>query len=230
MENQTARFAPVRYYSVTDQVYDMLKERILARQIEPGQRLNLDELEHQLEVSRTPLKDAVNRLAMEGLVKVYPRKGTFVTSLTQDTLHEVFEVRLALELYAGEQGIGRITPEKLQRMREIVWDLESVIDGDVYSDYGAFITRDRDFHLLIIGLVENQTLYDMYQSLNVHVQIVRAFYTEIDKRVLRTHDEHKAILRAFEARDQDLLKQTLTTHINSVRDFVLGYMGEADSI
>jgi len=230
MENQTARFAPVRYYSVTDQVYDVLKERILTRQVGPGQRLNLDELEHQLEVSRTPLKDAINRLAMEGLVKVYPRKGTFVTSLTQETLREVFEVRLALELYAGEQGIGRITPEALRGMQEIVADLEGIIDGDVYSDYGAFIAKDRAFHSLIIDLVENQTLHDIYQSLNVHVQIVRAFYTEVDKRVLRTHDEHKAILRAFETRDQSFLKDALTTHINSVRDFVLGHMGEADSI
>lgn len=230
MENQIARFDPVRYYSVTDQVYDVLKERILPRQFGPGQRLNLDELEHQLEVSRTPLKDAINRLAMEGLVKVYPRKGTFVTSLTQETLREVFEVRLALELYAGEQGIGRITPEALQRMREIVADLENIIDGDVYSDYGAFVAKDRDFHLLIIDLVENQTLHDMYQSLNVHVQIIRTSYTEIDKRVLKTHDEHKAILRAFEAGDQNLLKPTLITHINSVRDFVLGYMAEADSV
>ena len=223
---------PVRHYSITDQVYDALKERILLRTVQPGERLLLNELEQQLGVSRTPLKDALNRLAMEGLVEVYPRKGTFVTSLTSETLREVFDIRLLMELYAGEQGITRITPAQLGKMRGLVKELERNIDAgnETYIDYGQFISRDQNLHLLLIGLAGNQTLLEMYRSLNVHVQIARGFYTRMDRRVRHTHEEHKTILRAYESGDANLLRETLTLHICSVRQLMARFVEGSGSI
>lgn len=220
---------PIQHYSVTDQVYEVLKKRILSRQFRPGQRLNLDELEQQLGVSRTPLKDALNRLAMESLVEILPRKGTYVTTLTVEELKEVFEVRQVLELYAAKLSIHRITPAKLQEMHDLVTDLEILIDNNTYSDYQAFMAKDRDLHLLIVELAGNRKLLELYKSLNVHVQIARAFYVQIDKRVQDTHKEHRAILQAFEAKDWEALERTLNRHIEAIKGGILEHLDE-DSV
>ena len=226
MVREMSDLDPVQHYNVTDQVYNVLKERILRRQFRPGQRLNLDKLEQQLGVSRTPLKDALNRLAMEGLVEILPRKGTFVTTLKAEELREVFEVRQLLELFAAELAIQRITPAKLQEMHDLVKELEALIDNDTYSDYQVFMAEDRDLHLLIVELAGNRTLLELYKSLNVHVQIARAYYAQIDKRVQDTHEEHKAILQAFEARDWETLRKTLIRHIDGVKNCILEHMDE----
>lgn len=223
---------PVQHYSITDQVYDVLKERILQRELKQGERLHLDDLEDQLGVSRTPLKDALNRLSMEGLIQVLPRKGTFVTSITARTLKEVFDVRLLLELYAGELGIQDVKPGQIKRIQDLVQRLEGNIDLDnhTYVDYAQFIATDQELHLFLVELAGNQTLLEIYRSLNVHIQIARGFYTRMDRRVRHTHAEHKQIVCAYQEGNWPMLREALTLHIRSVQELMVQFVQESGKI
>ena len=99
----------------SDSVFDILRENILGRGFRPGDRLDVRALADQLGVSATPVKDAVTRLAAEGLVEIRPRSGTFVAELAADAVAETFEIRRALECLAAEHVVGRLTPDLLSR-------------------------------------------------------------------------------------------------------------------
>lgn len=117
----------IRYQNMTDAVYASLSEAIFSRRFALGQRINVDELRQQLGVSRTPLKDALNRLATEGLIRVVPHRGTFVSELRADEMAEISDVRRVLKLYAVEQGIPRITPQQLQRMKDPAAGIKNLV-------------------------------------------------------------------------------------------------------
>src|SRR5215207_8491481 len=91
----------------SDAVYQILRDSILTHVFEPGERLNVLELAEKLDVSQTPLKEAVNRLAAEGLIEIYPRIGTYVTDISPTVLAETFEIRTALECLAAEKALEK---------------------------------------------------------------------------------------------------------------------------
>ena len=135
-----AQLPPLKHQNMTDAVYATLREAILSRRFAPGQRINVDELRQQLGVSRTPLKDGLNRLALQGLVRVAPRFGTFVSELKADEMEEISDLRLLLELHAVDLGMPRISSQQLQKMREHVDSMKATVTPqDNCTDHMAFV-------------------------------------------------------------------------------------------
>lgn len=211
-------FSHIDHTALSEKVYAVLKEKILRRELKPGEKVMVDEIAHQLGVSRTPVKDAVNRLALEGLVEKVARRGTFVTPLTSRDVVELFDLRLLLELYAAQQLLenGR-AGLFLAEMGKCMADIEKAINGDEYLNYEAFISRDRDLHLSLVRLAENNHLLQIYQGLNIHIQIARAHYLSNVEGALQAQQEHEAIYGAFSSGDWEQVKKALSTHINNVK-------------
>jgi DNA-binding GntR family transcriptional regulator len=92
---------PIQTVNLNDAVYDILRQQILNYNFEPGQRLDLAALEDKLQVSRTPLKNALTRLSVEGLVEIQPRRGTFVAPIDAESLEEAYKIRSSFELYVA---------------------------------------------------------------------------------------------------------------------------------
>ncbi len=213
---------PLAHTDLAEKTYLVLKDKILRRQLEPGARISVEEIAHGLGVSRTPVTDALKRLALEGLVEIQPRRGTFVTELTARDVGELFDIRLLIELHAARrlvsQGRARefleAVDEPINRMRE------ATVNGN-YGDYESFISADRQLHGILVGMSENQRLMQIFTELNVHMRVARAHYLNSVENARQAHQEHEAILAAFELGEARAVEQALTLHITNVRARIL---------
>jgi DNA-binding GntR family transcriptional regulator len=179
-------------------------------------------LQSQLGISRTPLKEAVSRLATEGLITIVPRRGSYVTELTAQDVAERFDVRQILELGAVDDILNKLTDEHLDYLRQVYTDLEALTTPEgLTSDYFGFLNKDREFHRTMISIVDNKLLLEVYEGLNIHLQVAKVFYMARDKRTGLVGYEHREILKALEARDAEALRATLREHIQSAKKAVV---------
>ena len=220
-------YAPLEHTDLTEQTYEVLKNRILTRQVAPGEKISVEEVAHGLGVSRTPVTDALKRLASDGLVEIMPRRGTFVSEVTARDVAEMFEVRLIIETYAAEliTRNGQIDGF-LQSIEEPIRVMSQATVDDDYGDYEAFIEGDRQMHLALVKATENQKLIDMYSDLNVHMHVARAHYLNSVENARQAHQEHEAILAAFKGGDPEQVKQQLSLHITNVKTRILELIEE----
>jgi DNA-binding GntR family transcriptional regulator len=142
---------------ISEQVYEYLRSAIMTGRFAPGERLDLEGLVEQLKVSKMPIKEAVARLASEGLVDVQARRGTYVSRVDARDLAETFAVRRALELLAGELAVEHVTPEVIARMNDLIARMEK---SAAARDVNEHLERNFEFHELILELSHNRKLMD----------------------------------------------------------------------
>jgi DNA-binding GntR family transcriptional regulator len=208
--------------NISDVVYDTLKAKIFSRHFAPGERLNLAELEQQMGVSRTPLKDAVNRLVIEGLIQVEPRKGTFVSNPTPREIAESFDVRRALELYAVKLAAERVSEDQLCQLRDRVEELRRMVDFEDWSRiYQDYVHLDHQLHRLIVEIAGNKRLIDIWEQINLHVHMARIRYGSAENELDVAQQEHESILEALEDRDAATLEQAMFRHLERAKQSVL---------
>lgn len=197
----------------SDSVYQNLRECILSQEFQPGERLNVKELAATLGVSLTPVKDAINRLALEGLVAISPRSGTYVTEISSKELAETFELRQALECLAAEKCVERMTEVELGEVEEIVRGLNAPVATS--RDRKVHEQLNHEFHNRIVSLSGNRKLIDTYRSLNAHIKIARVHYSREgwEGRIAQERKEHNEMFNALKKRDADRLVRILRTHI-----------------
>ncbi|MDA8219358.1 MAG: GntR family transcriptional regulator [Dehalococcoidales bacterium] len=200
---------------LSDHVYDLLKDEVLSGRLAPGRPLLIVELARQLGVSRTPVKDALNKLSAEGLVDDVPRKGYFVSRLDASDVAELMDAALILVKGAAELAVEVGRPEYITEMQKNVADMASLIGADGRcTDYATFFRLDHDFHLLLFRFTGNRRLASLYDGLNVQTCIMRIRYAEAygHCRILQTIEEHRAMVRALELRNVSQLMDAVTFH------------------
>jgi DNA-binding GntR family transcriptional regulator len=212
----------VSHTRLSDQAYEVLRDSIIRRELPSGHRLDLEDLKQQLGISQTPLKEAINRLATEGLITIVPRRGSYVAELTAKDAAERFEVRQLLEIGIARDIIARLTDDHLNHLRRVYDDLKTISGpGKLDSDYFTFLEKDREFHRAMISIAGNNLLLEIYDSLNIYLEMAKVFYLAEDKRLQLVDHEHRQILTALEARDVEALKQALADHIQSAKRVVV---------
>ncbi len=203
-----------RFRSLTDQVYAAILEAITERRFDAGRRLVLDELAEQLEVSRTPVRVALTRLAAEGLVCPTGRMGYRVVEHTPEALSNLYDVRLMCESFAVEKGIDNVTPAILEQLGEVI--IKPGRGGlGVGRERLAHVLRDGEFHQRIVGLARNPALVEMYQKLNSHIHGMRVGPLSMAPEALAAANnaEHAAIIEALRRKDVAAAKQAVADHI-----------------
>lgn len=214
-------FSQIDHTALSEKVYLILRKKILSHELKFGEKVLMDEIASQLGVSRTPVKDAVNRLALEGLVEKVARRGTFVTTLTLRDVAELFDLRLLLELYAAEKVLENSRVELLSaEMEKCMANIDRAANSDD-PDYDAYMSWNRNLHLSLIRLADNNRLLQMYKSLNIHLQVARVHYSHSIEDVAQTQQEHQVIYEAFENGNWEQVKRAISTHINNVKTEVL---------
>jgi DNA-binding GntR family transcriptional regulator len=211
----------------SDAVYQILRDSILTQVFQPGERLNVLELTEKLDVSQTPLKEAINRLAVEGLIEIHPRSGTYVTDISPTVLAETFEIRTALECLAAEKAIEKITPEIVKRFRQLVDDLDRPLNTE--KERALHELKNSEFHGLLVELSGNRKLVEMYASLHAHIKIARVHYSRQGwaNRQAEEKKEHRRILKALESGDLVGLVTTLRQHIGRAADALISDVSKA---
>jgi DNA-binding GntR family transcriptional regulator len=214
-------------FRASDSVFDILRENILGRGFRPGDRLDVRALADQLGVSATPVKDAVTRLAAEGLVEIRPRSGTFVAELAAEAVAETFEIRRALECLAAERVVGRLTPDLLARFEAIIEAMERPVSSE--RDRTDHERKNVELHTLLVEASDNRRLAELYRSLNAHLTIARIHSRRHPdtERLEQERREHRAILEALGARDAAALVSALDRHIRRAGGALVSDVREA---
>ena len=225
----------IEHSDLTTKVYRWLKERILHHAFLPGDKLDLQRLADDLGVSRTPVKDAINRLATEGMVVLQSRRGTYVARLTPETLRDLFDARLLIETWAAE----RVTPERLaaiapQARAAFTASDDLIARGDArHFEYPAFYALDARLHALLVGAAGNAVLAEMHHTVMARAGVGRIYFPgddEIWTRSLAAHAEHRAIVAAVTARDRAALRAAVRAHIRASRQHTLLLLKRFDTL
>jgi DNA-binding GntR family transcriptional regulator len=199
---------------LTQTVYKLLRTRIANHDFAPGERLQLEQLASQLGVSRTPVREALNTLADEGLIEIRPRRGTFVARVDMTTVTELYQMRLMIDTSAAKLLTPRLTSAQLRRLQTLFDKLVEQVAGETYVDYGAYLERDRAFHSAIIRMLGNRRLMALYDEINLPLWLVRAQKDAGTPRDASTSlSEHRAILNALRLRDPIAAADAMAAHI-----------------
>lgn len=195
-----------------------LREAIIRGDIQPGQRLNESKLTQNLELSRSPVREALRILEAEGLVILRPRRGAYVRPLSAQDLLEVFDVRMMFETYAIRQGRHRLTPDSLQVMSDALAEARSALDRSAFEPWHQASVR---FHDGLVAIGGNSHLTRLYNRLKAHLRRFQIFLISVPLQPLKSQADHEAILKALEQGDTDLTLELLTNHITSLKQTLL---------
>lgn len=209
------RLRPLEHYagSLAARVYASLKDAILALDYRPGEILRKGEICDSLSVSRSPVADAVLRLASEGLVVVVPQAGTYVARFSMQEIREGAFLREAVELAAIEHLAPRITDDQLVELRRNLRIQEALIgDGDV----AGFYREDARLHEAMLAFTGFRRLAQVSQTAQVHVTRARRLVLPVPGRVAATLDEHRAIVDALAARDPERARAATRHHLRQL--------------
>jgi DNA-binding GntR family transcriptional regulator len=215
------RLNKIRRERVGDVVYQMLRQSILDQTFSPGDRLQLDELAAKLDVSATPVKDAINRLAAEGLIEIRPRSGTYVSQISIEELAESLEIRCAIEYFAAGTVVQRATNEDIHSFVLLVKELDRPINTD--EERVLHEQKNRELHERFVSLAGNRKMLDLYRSLNTHISMARVHYASQawKSRLEQESQEHNEILRCLERRDGHALAESLRNHIQGAANALI---------
>lgn len=211
----SVQMTPLSYYSGTlsHRVYLSLKEAILTLRYQPGQILRKNDICAKLNVSRSPVSEAVTRLATEGLVDVVPQTGTFVARFSMAEIREGAFLREALELAAVEKVAMSITEDQLRQLKRNLRIQEALVDD---MDVQGFYQCDMEMHNLILGFTSYRRLAAIAETSWLQVNRARQLILPNPQRVADTLAEHSAIVGALEAHDPVAAREATKVHLSQL--------------
>ena len=207
-----------KYKPLRDVVFENLREAILEGNLKPGQRLMEVQLAEQLGVSRTPVREAIRKLELEGLVVMIPRKGAYVANMSLKDVIDVLEIRSSLEGLAASLSAERITDEDIKTLESIVEEFEQNVDE---SNVEALLKNDVEFHECIFKSTNNKKLHQLINSLWEQVYRFRVTYISDYDSTVNIIEEHKMILDAIKKGDSEMAKKYAMEHIEKAENFMI---------
>jgi DNA-binding GntR family transcriptional regulator len=209
-------------------IYELLKERIVKNELKPQEYLNEQVIARDLGVSKTPVREALQKLEHERLVVIIPNKGTFVANVSIDRIREVFEIREILECAAARLAA------KLPEREQFVSILEShpsftISDG---AELREQFLSGYQIHTHIVEAVENSYLADYYRNILAHIVQVRVFFIRRFgmRRLHETVEEHRTILKAIVDGDAEKAETAMRDHLKrslvNINQLMLGSGGD----
>lgn len=191
-----------------DRLYQQLKAMAVSFELKPDQRVNESELAATLGASRTPIREALNRLVAEGLLTFQPRKGFFCRPLQPKTIFDLYEARLAIEKETVRLACERSTPETVAALRD---SLEAVRPGKARHAVEDLVQSDEALHLGIARLSGNDELVRILESIQERIRFVR--WIDMENRRQTTFGEHLAIIDAIQEHDTAKALTLIGTHV-----------------
>lgn len=209
------------YLPLRDVVFHTLRQAILRGELKPGERLMEIHLAQKLGVSRTPVREAMRKLELEGLVRMIPRKGAVVAEITISDLEDVLEVRMALEELAVKLACKMLTPEQIEEIGSLADEFEQTLYGE---DVGACAQADMRFHEAIYEATGNGRLVQILNNLRVQMYRYRMEYLKDRDAHQQLVQEHAEILKALAAGDVDRALEASGAHIERQKEHIIGVL------
>ena len=200
------------YLPLRDVVFNTLRQAILRGELKPGERLMEIQLANKLGVSRTPIREAIRKLELEGLVLMIPRRGAEVAEITEKSLRDVLEVRGALEELAVKLASQKITDEQITELRVADKEFEQALNS---GDVTVYAEADVKFHDVIYHATDNQRLIQLLFNLREQMYRYRVEYLKREEAHGTLLMEHKKIIETIANRDMDAAVDAVCQHIDN---------------
>ncbi len=211
------------YLPLRDVVFQTLRQAILYGELKPGERLMEIHLAERLGVSRTPIREAIRKLELEGLVEMIPRRGAVVASITEKDLKDVLEVRRTLELLACDVACERITPELLEELKEAKEEFGYLKETE---DVNRLADADVRFHEIIYMATGNDRLISILNNLREQMYRYRLEYLKDKGSREQLDKEHQEIYLGIKNGDKETVSAAVCIHIDNQERAILAGLRE----
>ena len=206
--------------TLTDKIYQDIKDDITAKVFEPGEKLNIKELARKYNVSDTPVKQALQRLADEKMVVNTPNKGMSVRALTPHELNDIFDMRLMMDTFFVKDIVTTLNYNRALR-QQLIDNLEAqrrfIEQNESSRKPEEYFALDLEFHTLYLAASGNQKAVDVLRDLQPFTYATGTYVSQPHYRDCECVEEHQAILDAALASDLDALRDAVAAHLNNSR-------------
>lgn len=206
------------YLPLRDVVFKTLRQGILTGELKPGERLMEIHLANKLGVSRTPIREAIRKLELEGLVTMIPRRGAEVAQITEKSMKDVLEVRKVLDRLSIELACDRITEEEKKQLKEACIAFEEAVKE---GDFAQIAKADVAFHDIIVAATGNMRLSQMVNNLAEQMYRYRFEYIKDKNQHQRLVSEHKIIYEGISKGDRNKALSAIDEHIDNQEKVIL---------
>ena len=206
------------YLPLRDVVFNTLRRAIITGEFAPGERLMEISLANRLGVSRTPVREAIRKLELEGLVIMIPRKGAQVAKITEKSLRDVIEIRCVLEEFAASLACERITEEGKEKLKEAH---RQFVEAAQTNDIIDSVEKDEQFHDAIFQATCNDRLITIINNLREQFYRYRMEYVKDIEQHSVLVTEHEQLLHAIFNQDSETAKQIMRTHLKNQQEGVI---------
>ncbi len=222
MENDFLELKLDNYKPLREIVFESVRGAIISGVLKPGERLMEVQLAEKLGVSRTPIREAIRKLELEGLVIMMPRKGAYVADLSLKDITDVLEIRAALEGLAAGLAVLRITDEEIEELETTARQFHQAIEDD---DFDMIVQKDIEFHDRIFRATRNDKLLQITNNLREQVQRFRIMYINKSNKSKDLAKEHYEIAEAISKRNIDMAEKIAKRHIENAEKYILTMAG-----
>lgn len=200
------------YLPLRDVVFTTLRQAILRGDLKPGERLMEIQLANMLGVSRTPIREAIRKLELEGLVLMIPRKGAEVAEITEKNLRDVLEVREALEVLAVQLACEKISPQEIEDLKKAAADFELALNT---GDITLIAESDVAFHDVIYNATDNVRLVNLLNNLREQMYRYRVEHLKSESARPQIIDEHQNLIRYIEENNKNAAAENIINHVSN---------------
>jgi len=211
--------------SIRQRIYDHLREQVLSGEIPPYQHLIETKIAKEIKASRTPVREALHSLELEGLIESIPRVGYVVKPINEAEVEEICEIRKAVEEIAARWAMEK-APQKL--IEELKKNISASEEMAVNGNPKKFIDLDAQYHEIIARLSGSKRLQELAQTLRRHMLRYRIQSIYLMDNVLRAIDGHKGILEAIEKGDSEGVNKAIERHLEQAKEDTLRYALKED--
>jgi len=206
-------FLPLR-----DVVFNTLRQAILTGELKPGERLMEIHLANRLGVSRTPIREAIRKLELEGLVTMIPRRGAEVAQITEKSMNDVLEVRRAMDALCVELACDRITEEELEELRKACEGFEQAVKT---KDAKKIAQADVTLHDIIVQATGNKRLIQLVNNLSEQMYRYRFEYIKDFNQHEKLVEEHRIIYESIVNKDKETASTAAKLHIDNQKKAII---------
>jgi DNA-binding GntR family transcriptional regulator len=203
------KFKKVTYHI---QIADMLRDMIMTGKLEEGDKVNEGKLCETMGISKTPLREALRVLSAEGLIRLVPNRGAFVTKPTFEEIAEMFDVMSLLEGFCAHAACEKMTPEDFERLEALHAQLE---ESSEQHDQGVYIRINNQYHSFVQEIAGNRTLNQIVEGLRKKILLYRFQSLNLPGRYESSIREHRDLLEAFRQRDYARAEALMREHLQN---------------
>ncbi len=202
--------------SIRELVYEQLKMLVINGEIVPGERIVETEYAEKFNVSRTPLREAIRMLELEGFLELRPKGGVFVKPITREDVEEIYKIRIALEEVILREVINKVDEKGIKKLEKLMEDTEKALNADDDKVFELF----SKFNIVLYEIANLKRVEDMITNIKLYLKRIRKMAIENTERKLTAYNDHKNIVLAIKKKDLEKTLMLNREHLERSEFFV----------